>query len=160
MDIADIIVKLGFGAVIYILAMMLIKSISAYFRKRVRWDRGHGAAARLAETGQKKRQHPRVDITWPVRMKTSQGTIEAETENISLGGAFICCHKPLPLGENFRLTIDCPNRDPLTVNAEVVWSNINVPDEKIVNRGMGIRFIQVTEDDRKFLSEMISAHLD
>jgi hypothetical protein len=54
----------------------------------------------------------------------------------------------------------CPNRDPLTVNAEVVWSNINVPDEKIVNRGMGIRFIQVTEDDREFLSEMISAHLD
>ena len=74
MDIADIIVKLGFGAVIYILAMMLIKSISAYFRKRVRRDQGHGAAARLVETGQKeKRQHPRVDITWPVRMKTSQG---------------------------------------------------------------------------------------
>lgn len=161
MDIADIILRLGFGAVIYILALMLIKSISTYFRKRVRFDQGHGAAAKFAWTFQKdKRQHPRVDITWPVRIQTSQGTIEADTKNIGLGGAFICCHEPLPLRENFRLTINSPNHDPLMVKAEVVWSNINVPDEKIVNRGMGIRFIQLTEDDREFLSEMISAHLD
>jgi len=161
MDIADIIVKLGFGAVIYILALMLIKSISTYFKKRAHFGRGHSASIKLAETVQKeKRQHPRVNITWPVSIQVSQGTIEAETKNISLSGAFICCHEPLPLRENFHLTIDSPNHDPLTLEAEVVWSNINVPDEKIVNRGMGIRFIQITEDDRGFLSEMISAHLD
>jgi len=121
---------------------------------------GAGAAVKLAEAVQKeRRQDRRVDITLPAKMKTPRGTIEAETKNISIGGAFICCHKPLPLGENFRLTINAPNQDPLTVEAEVVWSNINVPDEKIVNRGMGVRFIRITEDDREFLKKAISAGL-
>ena len=108
MNITDVILRLGFGGIVCILTLMLIKSISAYFNRRVSSDQGMGASAKLTETVHKEvRQHPRVNITWPVRMKTSQGTIEAETKNISLGGAFICCHKPLPLGENFRLTIDC-----------------------------------------------------
>jgi len=160
MHIMDIILRLAFGGVIFILTLLLIKSISGYFKRRVRSDQGAGAAVKLAEAVQKeKRQHRRVDITLPVKMKTPRGTIEAETKNISIGGAFICCHKPLPLGENFRLTINAPNQDPLTVEAEVVWSNINVPDEKIVNRGMGVRFIRITEDDREFLKKAISAGL-
>jgi hypothetical protein len=91
-------------------------------------------------------------------METPQGTIEAETKNIGLSGAFIRCRKPLPLKESFRLTIDAPNHDPLTVKAEVIWSNINVPDEMVLNRGMGIRFIRITKDDREFLNQVLSAH--
>jgi hypothetical protein len=41
--------------------------------------------------GEENRKHPRVDINWSVSMETSDGTIEAEVKNISLGGAFICC---------------------------------------------------------------------
>jgi len=161
MDIPDVILRLGFGGVICILTLMLIKSISAYFKRRVSSDQGMGAPANLTGTVQKEsRKHPRVHITWPVRMKSSQGTIEAEIKNISLGGAFICCPKPLPLRENFRLTIDVPNHEPLRVKVEVVWSNISVPDDKIVNRGMGIRFIQITEANREFLNKVISAHFE
>jgi hypothetical protein len=34
-------------------------------------------------------------------METPEGTIEAEAKNISLGGAFISCEKPLPMGHVF-----------------------------------------------------------
>jgi len=44
------------------------------------------------------------------------------------------------------------------VKAEVIWSNINLPDEMVLNRGMGIRFIQITKDDREFLNQVLSAH--
>ncbi|MGA1825481.1 MAG: PilZ domain-containing protein [bacterium] len=95
-----------------------------------------------------RRQHERFDIEWPVTMETSQGIIEAKTKDISMSGAFIICEQPLPLNENFNLTFNVPNRDPITTTAEVVWSNISVPDEKIITRGMGIRFIQVAEDTK------------
>ena len=160
MNFMDVILRLAFGGIVCILTLMLIKSISAYFNRRVSSDQGMGASAKLTETVHKEaRQHPRVNITWSVRMKTSQGSIEAEIKNISLGGAFICCPKPLPLGEVFRLTIDVPDHETLTVKAEVVWSNINVPDDKIVNRGMGIRFIQITKANRDLLNKAISDHL-
>ena len=160
MNLMDVILRLGFGGIVCILTLMLIKSISAYFKRRVSSDQGMGAPANLTGTVQKEsRKHPRVHITWPVRMKTSQGTIEAEIKNISLGGAFICCPKPLPLRENFRLTIDVPNHEPLRAKAEVVWSNISVPDDRIVNRGMGIRFIQITKANRDLLNKAISDHL-
>jgi uncharacterized protein (TIGR02266 family) len=78
-------------------------------------------------------------------METSDGTIEAEIKNISLGGAFICSKKPLPIGEVFRLTMMGPDNEPVIATAQVVWSNVNVPDEKVINRGMGVRFIKMSE---------------
>jgi uncharacterized protein (TIGR02266 family) len=155
-----ILLKLGFGGVFFILALTLIYFVSDFFKKRVHANRQCGVAGIPAYTaGEEKRQYSRVDITYPVKMRTSQGTIEAETKNISLGGAFICCRQPLSLGENFGLTIEAPDHQPLTVNAEVVWSNINVPDDRIVNRGMGIRFLQIKKDDGRFLNEVISANI-
>lgn len=161
MNMTDIIVRLSFGGAIFIFTVMLIAFISSYFKRRLVSGQKDRAPAELTATAKKeKRQHQRADIMWPVKMKTSQGTVEAQIKNISLGGAFICCHKPLPLSERFRLTIDAPSHDALTVNAEVIWSNINVPDERIVNRGMGIRFIKITKDDREFVNKAISTYFD
>ena len=78
-------------------------------------------------------------------METSEGVIGAEVRNISLGGAFICCKRPLPMGEVFRLTLMGADKDPLTAIAKVVWSNVNVPNEKVINRGMGVRFIKMSD---------------
>ena len=48
----------------------------------------------------------------------------------------------MALNEKFRMTIDAPNQKPFPLQAEVVWSNANVPDDKVVHRGMGIRFVE------------------
>ena len=102
-----------------------------------------------------KRQHERVEIKWPVKIESSHGPITGETKDVSLGGTFIICQKPLPLGESFSLTLYIPDDEPLNITAEVVWSNINVPESKIVTRGMGIRFIKISEEARKRLTEGI-----
>jgi uncharacterized protein (TIGR02266 family) len=80
-----------------------------------------------------------------VSIETPEGTIDAEVKNISLGGAFIGCKKPLPIGQFFSLTMTAPNNEPVTATAEVVWSNENFPEDKVVNRGMGVRFIKMSE---------------
>ena len=92
-----------------------------------------------------RRQHPRIDVNWPVSIETPEGTIDAEVRNISLGGAFIGCKKPLPIGQGFSLTITGPDNEPVIATAEVVWSNANVPEDKVINRGMGVRFIKMSE---------------
>jgi Tfp pilus assembly protein PilZ len=62
-----------------------------------------------------------------------------------MGGAFICCNDPLPVGTIFGLTLVIQDEEPLAATAKVVWSNVNVPIERVVNRGMGIRFIQMSD---------------
>ncbi|MGA1796385.1 MAG: PilZ domain-containing protein [bacterium] len=107
-----------------------------------------------------RRQDPRIGIQWPVRIETSEGTIDGVTRDISLGGAFICCKEPLPLRETFSLILASPNFSwSLEVTGEVVWSNANVPADKVVNRGMGVRFIHVSEQTRVLINQAISDSL-
>lgn len=106
-----------------------------------------------------KRRDPRIDILWPVLIKTSRGEVEAKIKDLSFGGAFIACQEPLPLKEQFNLTINMPDQKPLTLVSEVVWSNSNVPDDKIVTRGMGISFTQNTQENRKSYNNAIVSYL-
>ncbi len=160
-DIAEIIFKAGIAGVICIASVLLVSALVAYFSWRMRSDQTQNLATNLPDAVQvERRGHERADVILPASIETSEGIIHAQTGNISLGGAFIRYWNPLPLGEKFRLTITLPNSSSLTVNAEVVWSNANVPDSRIVNRGMGIRFVHITKDDREILSELVSAHLE
>jgi c-di-GMP-binding flagellar brake protein YcgR len=43
------------------------------------------------------------------------------------------------------MTMMCPGDEPLLVTAQVAWSNANMLEEKVVNRGMGVRFINMSE---------------
>jgi hypothetical protein len=100
----------------------------------------------------------------PAQMETSEGQIEVQLKDISLGGAFVVCQNPLPLNEQFSLIINASSQGPFALNSEVVWSNINVPEDKVINRGMGIRFmirfIKNTDADRQRLNQVIMEHLE
>jgi uncharacterized protein (TIGR02266 family) len=110
------------------------------FRKPTRSPETHPPPA-----GEKNRIHPRTDVHWEVSIETPDGAIPAEIRNISLGGAFIHCKNPLPVGEVLRLTIPDPGKEPLIATAVVAWSNASLPDGKVINRGMGVRFIKMSE---------------
>jgi Tfp pilus assembly protein PilZ len=135
-----------FGGIICFLGIVLL-SVVYYF-----WKFHSGSATDYPtsvrshpDTGADKREHPRADINWAASMETSDGRIDAQIKNISLGGAFICCKKPLSIGEVFPLTMLGPDNEPVMATAKVVWSNVNVPDEKVVNRGMGVRFLKMSD---------------
>jgi Tfp pilus assembly protein PilZ len=151
----------GFGGVICILTVLVVWLINSFVRARLSPDRAEHPLLKASRTvWEEKRQYRRAEIRWPIKIKTAEGLIEAETKDVSLGGTFVSCAQPRPLGEIFPVTILAPNHEPVMVNAEVVWSNGNVPDDKVVTRGMGIRFVQVTGDIRHFLEEAIEAHVD
>jgi hypothetical protein len=118
-----------------------------YFWKRVNpSDHEYHTSVKLPQNGEKeRRKYPRADVNWRVPMETSDGTIGAEVKNISLGGALIRCEKPLPLAQVFRLTMIGRDNEPVIATAEVVWSNVNLPKGKVINRGMGVRFVKMSD---------------
>jgi len=100
-----------------------------------------------------KRDYPRAEIKWQAVVKTDQGTMDGVTSNVTPNGVFIHCQKPLRLNEVFELTINIPNSDQaLTAKVEVTWSNRWGPDDEISPRGMGVRFVEISGESRKFIA--------
>jgi Tfp pilus assembly protein PilZ len=100
-----------------------------------------------------------MEVSWPAAMEIRHGSIKVRLKDISLGGAFVICTESIPLNEKFRLYVEAPDVDTFALNAEVVWSNMNVPKEKVIHRGMGIKFVKNTDAARKRLEKAISSHL-
>ncbi len=152
--------SLGIGGAIFA-AVVLLWFLRTFVKRQMTTNHSNAVSASAPQTSwEEKRKHPRVAVSWPAQMETSDGQIDVQLRDISLGGAFVVCQHPLPLTQQFSLTIRAPGNTPFTLNSEVVWSNINVPADKVINRGMGVRFIQNTGEDRQRLNKVIMAHLE
>jgi Tfp pilus assembly protein PilZ len=144
------------GAIFF--ALILFWFVFVYLKKRLRSDQSNAdisASAKLAWA--EKRRHPRLAISWHAVMEQPGRHEAVQLKDISLGGAFVVCGAPLALKDRFKITITVPDQEPLPLNAEVVWSNANTPLDKVINRGMGIRFIENEEKERSRLHTAISA---
>ena len=105
-----------------------------------------------------KRTHHRAKFKWPVLAKVDGKVIEGVTKDISASGAYVCCANPLKLNTVFDMVIKAPEKR-LKVKAEVVWSNVYGLDDAINPRGMGVRFLNISSDDRRVIAKEILQHL-
>lgn len=100
-----------------------------------------------------RRMFQRAAIKWPVTIQTSQGFIEGKSRNLGAGGAYIYCDQTPKRDELIDLTIKPPDRPSLQITAEVLWEG------KLVPSGIGVRFVEISEDDCQFLYNVVSSHL-
>ena len=100
-----------------------------------------------------KRGQLRANINWPVSIKLPRGTIKSETKNISAGGAWIFRDQPSVPGEILSITLEPPNHSPIETSAEVVWVG------KVLQLGMGVQFVEISEEGRNLISKAVSDHL-
>ena len=106
------------------------------------------------------RNFARANVKWPVLISTDDSSRDGVTLNVSPTGAYIRCGNPLRLNEVFDMTIDVPNSEWfIEATAEVVFSNIYGPDDKISPRGMGVRFLSITSKDRQIIAKEVLQHL-
>jgi Tfp pilus assembly protein PilZ len=152
MDSGVIVTSMGIGAAIF--AGLIIFWFFHTFIKPVQLP---NSSQRI--NGEEMRRHPRLEVSWPAAIEIRHGSIKVRLKDISLGGAFVICRESLALNKQFRLYVEVPDEETFALNAEVVWSNMNVPEEKVIHRGMGIRFVQNTDAARKRLEKAISHHL-
>ena len=109
---------------------------------------------------QERRVYPRAKIKWPVKVKTDKESMDGVTSDLTPNGVFIHCQKPLKLNVVFEMAISIPNsKHRITAKAEVVWSNRWGPDDEISPRGMGVRFVSISSEARKFIAKATMNHL-
>ncbi len=105
------------------------------------------------------RQYRRVKVSWPVTIQTEEGTIERATYNISPDGAFIRGLSPLELHEVVDMVISGPDHS-ITVKARVVWTSSQVPPKKDMPRGVGVEFINISDEHREIISSLVAAEVE
>jgi len=98
----------------------------------------------------------RLKIECPAIVERSQGFTRVGIKEISINGAFVTCPKPFPIGETFQIKIIFEKEKSLALNADVLWNNNNVPRDQIVARGMKVRFLQLSKDERQFLKDIVA----
>ena len=101
------------------------------------------------------RQHQRAKVNWPVSIHTEEGTIERATYNISPDGAFIRGLSPLELHEVVDMVISSPEHS-IKVKARVVWTSSQVPPKEYMPRGVGVEFINISDEHQEIISSLIS----
>jgi Tfp pilus assembly protein PilZ len=160
MDNNLILKSISIGGALFI-GLILFWFFRIYLKKRLASDQSaQGYTASTKISWEEKRRHPRIAISWQASIETSDQTDNVQIKDISLGGAFVVCSEPLALNAKFKIRIRIPNQEPLRLNAEVVWSNKNMSADRVVNRGMGIRFIKNTEKDRLRLKQALAASFE
>ena len=102
-------------------------------------------------------KYPKAPVKWYVSAQVGGKEIDGVTKELSTRQAYICCSEPLRLKEVFDLVIASPERD-LPIKAEVIWSNKYGYDDEITPRGMGICFVEISEEDRRLIAEVVNDH--
>src|SRR5438105_4734913 len=101
-----------------------------------------------------RRLSDRFDVTWAVDCETDDTFLYASIANISAMGIFVRTTDPLAVGTEVRLRFTPPSApDGFMLRGLVQWVNSNVRTSP--NPGMGIRFTELTADDRERIVEVI-----
>jgi hypothetical protein len=107
------------------------------------------------QTVAERRRYPRAEVNWPVVILTNHGATLGETKNVGASGAFIFCRALLQPKDRFRVFMMPPDRQPLSIFVEVVWSNPHSSEEDVPPCGLGVRFRKISDADREFLRNVV-----
>jgi Na+-transporting methylmalonyl-CoA/oxaloacetate decarboxylase gamma subunit len=148
---------LPFITIILALLFFVVLRVVSRFKKQTRGDtKSKNLPAFQFEAKDERKQPERIQLGCPALIDRSRGIMKVRIKELTTNGAFITCPNPFPIGESFPLKILIADHSPQTFNAEVVWNNQNVLEEEVVTRGMKVRFLQLSEQDRKIIDEIIS----
>ena len=75
----------------------------------------------------------------------------SSTQDLSSGGLFISTPDPVPPGSEVTLSIKLPDGEHLSLKGVVRWTKDEGRDDS--KAGMGIEFVDLTEDDRKKIGQ-------
>ena len=97
---------------------------------------------------EERRMDQRFQVRWPIHILAADGSRQGETEDISLGGAFIRCEKPPPPDAKVLLTYENLSGNMEFVIAKVAWTNLVSQSSSNKPIGMGVEFLQFISTPR------------
>jgi type IV pilus assembly protein PilZ len=108
-----------------------------------------------SDGGVERRVSERIDVTWSVDCETDDTFLYASIKNISEMGIFVQTKEPLEVGTMLTLRFAPPGHQPFVLRGVVQWVNPVRALSVSPNPGMGVRFIELTVEDRGRLVEAI-----
>ncbi len=130
-----------------------IRTIRDYGEKVSSNDRGKDDSE--AENGPERRSAERIDVTWSVDCETDDTFLYASIANISELGIFVTTRDPLEVGTLLTMRFSPPGHTPFVLKGVVQWINAVRALALCPNPGMGVRFVELTRDNRERLIEAI-----
>ena len=106
-----------------------------------------------------RRQNPRVPVNWPVNIITGEGRCEGQTKDISVDGLSVICDDPLRLHDELTVSVMPPDHDVIEAKGQVVWSDFYAMEED-ATVGIGVCFVEISEQDQLFFERVISEFID
>jgi hypothetical protein len=101
-----------------------------------------------------RRKLPRMNVRWPVTLYTAAGELLGEIRDVTSSGAYVQCSERLNLNETYWLQIRVPHHD-LMLKGKVIWSNLVIDRTGKEVSHTGISFIQIEDEDRQVLKDVI-----
>ncbi len=93
-----------------------------------------------------------------MKVDTAKDVFFGYAKNISASGLFIPTVNPKNVGERFNLKFKLPNSDKeIVVLAEVVW-NREYSESEEFEPGMGIKFIQIPDEDAELIRKFVDSY--
>jgi type IV pilus assembly protein PilZ len=108
-----------------------------------------------SDAGVERRISERIEVTWSVDCETDDTFLYASIMNISEMGIFVQTKEPLEVGTTLTLRFAPPGHQPFVLRGVVQWINPVRALSVSPNPGMGIRFAELTGEDRGRLVEAI-----
>jgi Tfp pilus assembly protein PilZ len=108
------------------------------------------------------RRHPRYQLEVPVQVSDANnrvgGRLLFDTQDLSLGGAFIRSDLLFEVGEELGLAFTLPTGAAVEARGRVVRVVRDSGDD--VSPGMGIQFVQLSEGDKRAILALAQAGAD
>ncbi len=104
----------------------------------------------------KHRRHPRIHRPVEVNYYAGNEFYSEHTVSLSMGGLYVKTAQPLEVGSLFRVDFNLPGFDHLfKMRGKVIW--IKVVEDVNGPPGMGIKFLDVPESDKRTLLQYLGA---
>jgi len=97
-----------------------------------------------------RRSYERLEVEWSVDCETEQTFLYASITNISEMGIFVATTDPLEVGTRMTLRFAMPGEEsPYILHGQVAWVNPIRMLSDNPNPGMGIRFVDLSSENRE-----------
>jgi uncharacterized protein (TIGR02266 family) len=114
--------------------------------------------ASVAPDGNERRSFVRVDVSnWEVDCNDGDNFHYSYITNISEMGIFIHSLTPPDLDRLLRLRFAAPGEETMDIEGVVAWINAYRPDGENLNPGFGVRFTNLTPEQRERLVALVHA---
>ncbi len=108
--------------------------------------------------GMERRSFVRVDVAnWQVDCNDGDNFLYSYITNISEMGIFIHSETPPDLDRPVRLQFSVPGEEPMDIEGVVAWINPYRPHGENLNPGFGVRFTNLSPEQRERLVALVHA---